>query len=432
MLVDPEAVDLLKHLGTPLVRAARMDPEGVKFHVILNPVLNAFALPGGHVVLHSGLIHAMRTPGELSGVLAHEIGHLAAGHHVQMASTGRNISIGTLIAMATGLAAGIASGNAGVAQASIMGGAAAGQSAMLGMMRQREQQSDQLAVRYMALNGMDPAEMASFMDRLNREQRMVTMPPPYLLTHPINSQRLMDIRDLVQQTPISGEPATDQQQARLRLWLARAQIRIEAATVADPGELVTRFSQRLPGAAPGHDRLVLKYGLAIAHRYAGQLPEAAHHLAELLQERPEDPYLLREHSLVLSEQGHYPQAEAGLRRALGYLPDHRDLRYHLAFVLGEQHQYAQATGLLRQLTNEDPDDARPFYLLGVLEGKKGQSASSHLALARHHRLAMDIEAALWHYREALALLPKGSPDHTAATGELVDFRKQLQEMPPES
>ncbi|MEO5363871.1 MAG: M48 family metalloprotease [Magnetococcus sp. DMHC-8] len=413
LVTSPESADLLQSLGEPLQRVAGIKAGDVHFHVMLDNGLNAMALPGQHIILNSGLLLAVRDRDELAAVMAHEIGHLSAGHHIQLEASMKDMTLRTMAALAAGIAAGVATGNSQVTQAAVMGGSAASQSALLDLIREKETQADRLAVGYLSAAGFDPRGMVRFMERLNREQRISNLPPPYLLSHPLSSQRLMESQQQIDALPAiasvgpgrtgadrTGQPGSGARPEADNGLLARVQAVLEAGTSDDLNGVMARFRKRL---ALEPDHFPARYGLAVAERYMGQLQAAGTDLEALLKQRPHDPYLLRERGMVRLELGRPDAAEADFRAALVHQPKqtNADLRYRLAFALNEQEKPADATPILRQLTLENPLTADYFYLLGIVEGKQDHLGASHLALARHAYLIMEKKMARWHYQEAM-------------------------------
>ncbi|MEO5341040.1 MAG: tetratricopeptide repeat protein [Magnetococcus sp. MYC-9] len=424
LVTGPETSDLLHVLGEPLQRAAGLQAGDVHFHVMLDSRLNAMALPGQRIIFNSGLLLAVRDRDELASVMAHEMGHLSAGHHIQLESSMKDMAVQTMIAFAAGIAAGVATGSGQLSQAAITGSAAAAHSALLDSMREKETQADRLAIRYMNSAGFDPQGMVRFMERLNREQRISHVPPPYLLTHPLSSQRLLESQQQLEgQSAEGGSSPRAQAGARSRsgaednALLARVQAVLEAGTTEDLNGLIARFRKRLeldPADFAG------RYGLAVAERYMGQLPAAIADLELLLRQQPGDPYLLRERGLVRLELGQPEEAEADFRAALKRQPRRTqgDLLYRLAFALHEQEKWAESMRILRPLTLEHPLVAEYFYLLGVVEGKQGHLGASHLALARHFYLTMEKKMARWHYKEAIRLFASSEAGKAIARDEL--------------
>ncbi|NGZ07362.1 MAG: M48 family metalloprotease [Magnetococcales bacterium] len=409
--LGPETTELLRRIGEPLARAADLPPKEVRFHVVLNPTLNAFALQSHHIVLNSGLLLAVRDRDELAGVMAHEIGHLKGGHHLQLESLSEKLSIQTLITTAAGLLAGMAARDGQLTQAVIAGGAASAQTNLLESIRRKESQADRIAVTLLSRAGFHPEGLANFMNRLVQQQRISTLPPPYLLTHPITTERLLDARRMAGEEEMITKIRADQEENQL---LARARAILEAETHDLPEESVQRFKDRL---RLDPDNLALELGLANALRAAGRLPESEAQFTTLLRRHPDDPHLLRHRGVTRIEMGHFQEAEQDLAAASAALPDHADIRFHHAFALKELKKHPEAIRILRQLAAQYPDEPRYFFLLGTAEGQAGHAGEGHLALGRYYVLIQERENAIWHFQEAIRLLPAGSTEQGIAKTE---------------
>ncbi|HIJ84676.1 MAG: peptidase M48, Ste24p [Magnetococcales bacterium] len=417
VLDSPEIVELFESIGKPLVKAAGLTAESVQFHVILNSQINAMALPNGHLVFNSGLLDQCESPEELASVMAHEIAHLSAGHYMRLQREMQSISIQALLASVVGLAAGVASGNSSISQAALVGSSAAAQSVMLDSMREKESQADRLAVHYLANAGYNPGSMASFLNHLLGEQRKASLPAPYLLTHPLSMERVLD----AERTAASVTPNTTQKPKTDPIALKRVQAYLIASTETDPKKAETFFQTRL-GINPND--LPARYGLALVHRYAGETKKAHGLIDSLLLSLPKDPYLLREKGLLLLDDGKPEIAEQIFSQALTYRPDNPDLRYRLSISLNEGGKLEQAARLLRKLTVEKPTVPIYQYQLGVVEGQRDRLGHAHLAMARHYALLMDEKMAIFHYKEAVSRFPPSEREHEIAQTELKYFQEE--------
>jgi beta-barrel assembly-enhancing protease len=417
LITGPETRDFLKEIGKPLLAAAGMMPDSVRFHVMLDPTLNAMALPSNDIIFNSGLLLRTQSSAEVASVMAHEIAHLSAGHHIKLQSEMKNISMQTLLVSIAGIAAGALSGSGKVAQAAIMGGTATGHAQMLSGQRQKETQADRLAIHFLAKAGFDPHGMTSFMERMQRDQQGVDLPPPYLLSHPLSSTRLVEIRQMA----IEIRPNKTRTNTR-DLPLKRVQAKLLAGTVETPNIAVKYFRAKL-GKVPND--LISQYGLAVAFRYAGLLPESEAQLTELLKRYPKDPYLYRERGRTRIDWGRALQAEGDFRSALKYRPKDQDLLYWLAFSLKVQDKFKEAGRILRRLTLKHPKKASYFYLLGMVEGKGKQPAAGHLALGRYYALTLENPTALWHFDESIRLFPTNTIGHAIARSEKKHLLAQM-------
>jgi predicted Zn-dependent protease len=188
LVENPEVLEYLYRIGAPIVQAAQPMTYRFRFHVVKNPTLNAFAVPGGHIYLYSGLLLKVRNVDEIAGVIAHELSHVKLRHSAQM------IGKGTLVSLATLAAVIAARGQAPVAA----GAVGAGQAIQLAFSRKFEQEADRSGLFYLHRAGYDPNGLTGFFNMMVREQKFSTSDiPPYLLTHPVTADRMEQIDNLI-------------------------------------------------------------------------------------------------------------------------------------------------------------------------------------------------------------------------------------------
>ena len=400
LISGPETTDFLDKIAAPILEAAGIIPESVKFHIMLNPSLNAIALPSYDIVFHSGLLLSAESIAEVAGVIAHEVAHLAAGHHIKLQAEIKDVSVRTILFGLAGIAAGVVSGNGQIAQATIVGGSASGQATLLSGQRQKETQADRLAILYLAKAGYSAHGLADFMARIQKEQSTTNMPPPYLLSHPLSSTRLVEIRQMAEETK-----PTDKQSLLNIDSFKRVQAKLLAGNTETPDITVMEFQKKL---AKDPNDFNSRYGMAVAMRYAGQLAESEHNLNILLQQNPDDPFMLWERGRTRTDWGKAELAEQDLRAALKQLPDNQDILYWLAFSLKEQKKYRSSSRILRRLTSKHPKKPEYHYLLGIVEGKNQNLSTAHLALARYYSLILETKTAIWHFNESIRIAPADS------------------------
>lgn len=153
-----------------------------RVHVFDEPSANAFALPGGNLVVHTGLIRAARSAEQVAGVLAHEIAHVERRHGM------RRIARSLGVVAAFELFIGDVSGFAGVAVDLLREGAINSYS------REQEQQADFDAVKTLKRARINPGALAEFLDLLRRQEPGLPSALEWLGTHPDLGQRVADIR----------------------------------------------------------------------------------------------------------------------------------------------------------------------------------------------------------------------------------------------
>jgi predicted Zn-dependent protease len=151
---DARVTDYVTWLGGRLAAATETPALGYTFTVLDNPMVNAFALPGGYVYITRGLMALAESEAELAGVLGHELGHVVARHGAQRASK----------AAVAGLVGGL------------LGAGRVGQTLgglyLRGFSRDQELEADRLGVRYLKRAGYDPGAMSSFLAKMRANSQL--------------------------------------------------------------------------------------------------------------------------------------------------------------------------------------------------------------------------------------------------------------------
>lgn len=169
------AVEAVRAIGEPLTEGS---PHRYRWFVADRPDLNAFAAPGGVVVVHAGLIRSADSAEELAGVLAHEIAHAELRHSLKTMVKG--LGMRAIVALALGDYSGTALAEA------------AKNLTELGFSREAEREADREGLRRLVAARIDPGGMVRFFEKLAQKRTMA--PPALLSTHPATEERLTELR----------------------------------------------------------------------------------------------------------------------------------------------------------------------------------------------------------------------------------------------
>ncbi len=194
---DPELSGWLRALGNRLAAHA---PGGGNYYflIVKDSEINAYAMPGGVVVIHSGLILNTDSESELAAVIAHEIAHVSQRHIARMMAGQKGNPLVTGLGVLAGAA--VASQSPDAAQAIITGTLATHLHQQLSFSRQMETEADRTGLRILASTGLDPQAMPLFMEKLDRRTSDLNGDiTQYLRTHPQSIDRLSDTRERANQ-----------------------------------------------------------------------------------------------------------------------------------------------------------------------------------------------------------------------------------------
>jgi predicted Zn-dependent protease len=199
---DAQINNYINALGHRLASYSNNPEQAFQFLVIKAPSINAFAVPGGFIGVHSGLILKTRSESELASVLAHEIAHVTQRHIARTIQASQRLSFPAMAAL---IVAGIIAGVAGapqVGQAAITAAMAANVQMQINFTRTHEKEADRIGMQTLANAGFDPRDMPKFFDRLQAAMRYYDSGiPDFLRTHPVTTERIAEAQDRAEKYP---------------------------------------------------------------------------------------------------------------------------------------------------------------------------------------------------------------------------------------
>ncbi len=399
LILDEEFDTLANQLTAPL-RAELAPGVNVHFVVVSSPDINAFVTDENIVFVHSGLIAKTKTASELQGVLAHELGHIAAQHVTTRAEGMKGAMVPALAGAVLGLGAAIA----GAPQASaalILGGQAAGIQTILAHTQVQENEADQRALSALHQAGYSAQGMVDMFTTLRTESQLsYDAPPAWLVTHPLPATRL---EKLAHATTIES-PAKSEKSSQLDTTTTYHRLQAKVLALSESPATVLR---RMGGPSTAE-----RYARTIALTRQGKLAEAQAQLAPLLKAAPADPFYHELAGRIALQQSNLPEAEAAFSRALAQAPRGLLIRYQLAEVQRARGNLAAAQANYTTITRAWPIWSEPWEGLALTLGQTGKIPQSHLAMAEANYVDGDIPAA----KQSLALAQtylKKSPDAEA-------------------
>jgi predicted Zn-dependent protease len=324
LIDDPLVTGYLNELGQQLVAGLDEQPFVYRFRAVRDPTLNAFAVPGGYVYLHSATLLSVGSADELAGVLGHEIAHVKAHHFARLQS---KTAIPDLLTNLAGMAAAVATGEPGVLVAT----QAANVAMQLRFTRELETEADSLGIVYATRAGYEPAAITRFFERIVEEQRRLPPNelPPYLFSHPDVEARIGAVELAAKDLHPARAP-----EGGSRELLSRMQGRLAM--------LVDRDRASLPGGAAAGDRASAEAHLARADARiaAGDREGALAELAAAEAADPSDPRIPFRTAEALDAAGRPADAAAAYWRVLALDPT----RALVFFQLGKAYAALGETG----------------------------------------------------------------------------------------
>jgi len=383
VLRDVEVTDYLQALGARLVANGPEKQQKFHFFVVQDRSINAFAMPGGVIGVHTGLILGANSESELASVLGHEIGHVTQRHLARMLAAQKTDTLKNIAGLALALL--VSRSNPQLASGAFTTVSAISVQNQLDYTREHEREADRIGLQILDSGGFDVRAMPNFFATLQRGSRFSEgSAPSFLRTHPLSSERMADVANRVEQMPY--RQVTDS----VEFHYVRAKLRaIHSAPEAAIGVFEQNIrEQRYSNEAAEH------YGLAVALLRKNAFPQLEKELAWLKKSAP--PHAMIESlSARLEVARNNPQnAAKKYAAALERYPDNRALIYGYAEHFLAIKQPDNAVRLVLAKQNLYVDDPYLYDLLAKAYTMQNKVLLSHQAQSEAYYRKYDLARAI--------------------------------------
>lgn len=388
LISDDEAEQLLAHIIKPLFIVAGIPFNLNDIYIVEDNSLNAFVADGNNMFIHTGTILAADSPNEISGVLAHETGHIQGGHILRQKLKAQSLQQVSLASAILAGAAAVASGRTDVAVAAMLGGQSSILTNFTRYRTEEERSADEAAINLLEKTKQSPRGMLTFMKRIaNQYQLQGVEEIPYFRTHPVTRERITFFEEAVKKSSIAQDDKLQEEFDRVKAKLY--------AYLMPPQQTLRKY----PAA---NKSFAAKYARTIAYFKQLQLAKADAELNALLQIEPNNPNLHELKGQMYLETGKIKQAKTEYAKAL-------DLRPHSAAL---QTSYAQA------ILEDEPTAAEVNKAISLLNNAQINRSSGFawLLLARAYGLQGNIAAANY-----------AAAEYSFATGAAAVAREQIKQ-----
>lgn len=371
-LDDAEITAYLNRLGARLVAQTGEARQDFEFFVLRDPTLNAFAMPGGFIGVHTGLITAAQSESELASVIAHEISHVTQRHLARLMGKQSQAQLVSMLATAVAILA--ARNNSDVATGVMMAGQAAGVQSQLNYSRDFEREADRLGINLLEKSGFDIRDMGSFFERLQNFGRLYeNNAPAYLRTHPLTTDRIADMGNRISQRPYRQAPDS------LDFLLVRAKLK---AQEGDARDAVTHYAalvkERKFASEPA-----AHYGHAVALHRSKDFAAAERELAQVRRLKAAAPMIETLAADLRRQQGDLDGAVRLLQAAGQRYPQERAVAYALVDSL-------MAAGRLDDALRTSSTDLQAYPGDGRMHGLQARTYALLGKAARQHRAQAEV------------------------------------------
>ncbi len=419
IVIDPEVQEYIQNLGQRLAANAQDGDFNFNFFVVDDLAVNAFALPGGYVGIHSGLLLETKNESELAGVMSHEISHVTQRHISRAIYASKQASILTIAAMLGAILIGAATGSSDIITGGLAGAQSLAAQQQIDFTRANEYEADRVGVAVLAAADFDPYGMPNFFETLARKSGpLASQAPEFLRTHPVTTNRIAETRARAAQYPeTESTDATSYSltRARLRLMVSRT-----------PEAAMEYFTGHLDNPDRVGD-IGIEYGLALVRLELGQYDDAYESFQDLLNS---NEAIIHFHTGLAASQlalGDEDAAFSTYRNAMRLFPRNVPLTIRYAEALMQYGQPDKAHAALLDLYNQVPPTAEQVRLIALAASGAGDTADAHYYMAEYHLLRGDLMMATDQLYLALGI-PELDPVQKA---RFLSRLEQIQEYMPE-
>lgn len=418
VLEDPEVSAYIQEIGHSLSSHAEEGQHQFNYFVVKDPVINAFAMPGGFIAINSGLFLVTQNENELAGVMAHETAHVTQRHLVRGMIDQTHAGIASAAAMLAAILLGAAGGrsNPQAAEAGVLAAQSAAIQHQINYTRSQEFEADRIGIGTMASSGYDPLGMASMFEELERNS-----PDPsrvkqieFLIDHPLSAERVAEARNRAAQ--IGRIHHSDSLGYRLMKERLRS-------LVENPQTVREYYASLLKNG--GGTSIEDRYGKAIADIYAKDPAAGIPDLKALVAEYPKVNEFYGGLGQAYLANGQLKESQAVLEKALELFPRDVPITIRLADTLMHAGENKRAQMILDDLFNQVEPTPNQAKLIAKAANAAGDVADSYYYMADYYLMNGDLNMASNQLQLALGLPDLNPIQRGRISAMLADVRAAM-------
>jgi len=393
LIDDPILTEYINNVGNKLVSVSNNQHYKFKFFIVDEKSINAFALPGGFIGIHYGLILASRNESELASVLAHEIAHVTQRHHARAYDLGSSYEAPVLAALIAAIVLGANGNELGqAALASIAGGTA---QIAINFTRRNEKEADRLGIKMLSKAGYDSHGMAGFFGQMYKESRLYgSQGPEFLRSHPVTQNRMAEAKQRANQLTLQQPPSS------LAYYISKQ--RISILNQPDATILLKNYALKLKNKTYINKDAAL-YGYAISLLKNKKFKQAQKIISQLRKNSPTRVAYLITEAQIANKSGNQSRANKIFKNALEDYPNNETIILNYVQTLIEQNKFKQSKDLLYRYLRNSTTQPMLYKYLSRVEAELGNKAATHEALAQYYYSIGQTHQALNQISTALKL-----------------------------
>jgi len=380
---DVEIEDYLYSLTKKIVKASDYTGLGITFFIVNDSSINAFAMLGGVIGVHTGLILAANSESELASVLSHEVAHITQRHVARMIGKLQKDSFKSYLGL--GLALLLARSNPELARGALAISQALGVQTVLDFTRENEKEADRVGIKILHKAGFDVRGSIDFFRTLQKGSRYsIGAAPSFLRTHPITSERISDIENRLSEYPYkqrADDPSFHFVKGKIRVFLqdkklVKKQLEINVKNKSYVNELGER------------------YALAYAYLINENFNKAQGELKWIKSQKLENPMIDQLNIEILLKKGDINNAYIAIQKAITTYPTYRAFVYQLANYYIETRSIKEAIKFLQSYVLVFRTDPELYRLLAKAYSLNGKQLLQYESLAEAFYYKYNLQEAI--------------------------------------
>lgn len=384
LLINTYVVELAKKLAT----AANLDDDPLRYFVLNDSVVNAFAGPGATFFVNSGLIDIVSHEGELAYVMAHEIAHFKQDHLTRLLAAHEATKTPSLLAVLAGILVG---GDAGIA--AIAGAQAARIETVIDYTLSYEREADNIGLQIMARSGYDPNHAKNMMLALEQKIREAGVVQTNIHnTHPITPERVASVDARLRQYSNRTFPDPG---SNFLFFKARSRVLFDWV----PGRTYLHYEKQLSKGSPS-EMSANRYGYALSLAKEGRTEEARKHIDQLLSEQPGHLWSTAAAAELELTAGNSSAALSLLETMATVDDPHPAVIELYSKALLQAGRADQAYRYVRKHLSGNPEYAQLLKVHAQAANQAGAVADAYLSDADYHFQFGDLKIALGQLKSA--------------------------------
>ncbi len=409
LIRDTELENSIRAYTAPLLEAVGLDGTSVQVHIINHSDVNAFVSGGKNIFIFTGLLQSSQTPNQLIGVLAHEIGHIRAGHLARTQEALRKATTQRVVAMLLGTAA-VVAGQGKASAAIISSGRHVSLRGFLQYSRNQESAADQAAFKILEETEQSAKGFVEFLKILKSQESLLSASTnPYLRSHPLTLQRISAAK-----RHLTASDFTDVSDS-FELQMVHDRMKAKLMGYLQPKRALNHYREEDPA-------LAAKYARTIANFQIGNYDLALDGIDKLIFNYPADSYFHELRGDILFEYQYLSKSIHAYKKSLDNAPNAPLVMASLAKVqlaLGTPTGAKEAISILERAIHLDASDATSWRLLSIAYGRTNDIGLASLASAEENYLLERYETAEISAKRAQKFLMEGSPS-SLRTQDILD------------